>query len=307
MGAQQGISGLTAERLSNAEHTARIYGPRPGVHGGTASNPANLFVVDLREHPFGVGAGFPEPAGLMTARRASPFFRGTDYNESDQERLSRAMVDRFGDGAIFHGRYAWGPNFYGSGPTFDIVAPEENPWAVVTYLQALVGAGAERRPNLRVTLDGDAPVSLRALFQSLCDAHDLDACIIAGVLRTAFLSSRDWIKPAVYGERYGLKMDEYRTRVTISNPTDQMLAAYVERGAEGQVAIHSHVGALWGERPERLYDYAPERPELLFDGGLRMKHLYHINHHASRPEEDSTATRLRLYVYATSTVERVME
>lgn len=302
-----GILGLKVERLSAVAHRARVFGPRPGVQGGRANDPANLFVVDLRAHPWAVGAGFPEPAGLSAGRRASPFFRGTDYGADDQARLAAAMVDQFGDGAIFHHRWAWGPNFWGSGPTFDLVAPEETPWVVVTYLQALVGAGAAAEPNLGVTLEGAEPVSLRVLLQGLCDTHGIDACIVAGVARTAFLSTRDWIKPAVYGERYGLKMDEYRTRITIANPTDQALVAYVERGAGGEVAIHTHVGALWGAEPERLFGYTPAAPGLLFGGGLRMKHLYHINHHAEHPEEDSTITRARLYVYATPTVERIME
>ena len=301
------IHGVRVERLSAREHRARVYGPRPGVHDGSANDPANLFVVDLREHPLAVGAGFPEPAGLAAARRASPFFRGTDYIEADQVRLAQAMVDQFGDGAIFHGRYAWAPNFYGSGPTFAMVAPEVNPWLVVTYLQALTGAGAESHPNLRLTLDAATPVSLRVLFQQVCDEQGLDAAIIAGVARTAFLSTRDWIKPAVYGERYGLKMDEYRTRITISNPTDQALVAYVERGADGRLALHTHGGALWGPAPERLFDDPPADLGLLFDGGRRMKHLYHLNHHPSRPEEDSTVTRVRLAVYATPIVERIME
>lgn len=301
------IPGLTVDRLSDVAHRARVFGPRPGVHGGSANDPANLFVVDAREHPFAVGAGLPEPAGLRTDRRASPFFRGMDYEPDDRARLSAAMVDQFGDGAIFHGHYAWGPNFHGSGPTFAVVAPDENPWTVVTYLQSLAGVGAEQRPNLRLALDAPESVSLLSLFQALTDAENLSACVVAGVARTAFLSSRDWIKPAVYGERYGLKMDEYRTRITISNPTYQALVAYVERAADGRVAIHTHVGALWGEEPERLFDYTPDQPEWLFGERFRMKHLYHINHHPSRREEDSTVSRASLYVYATPTVERVME
>jgi hypothetical protein len=301
------ITGVGLERLANVEHRARVFGPRPGVHGGSANDPANLFVVDLREHPMAVGAGFPEPAGLSAERRASPFFRGTDYTTADQARLSAAMVDQFGDGSIIHSRYAWGPNFHGSGPTFDIVAPAVNPWTVVTYLQSLTGAGAERAPNLRLTLASAAPVSLRALFQAMCDDEALPAAIVVGVVRSAFLSARDWIKPAVYGERYGLKMDEYRTRVAIANPTHQLIVAYVERGASGQVAIHTHVGALWGERLERLFDYHPADPALLFDGPFRMKHLFHINHDATNPESDSTVTRATLYAYATPDVERIME
>jgi hypothetical protein len=302
-----GIPGASLERLATVDHRARVYGPRPGVHNGTANDPANLFVVDLRAHPFGVGAGFPEPPGLTTARRTSPFFRGTDYAPADQARLSAAMADQFGDGAIIHGRYAWGPNFYGSGPTFAIVEPAAQPWVVVTYLQALAGAGAERQPNLRLTLAAAAPLSLRALFQALCDQEGLTAAIVAGIVRGAYLSARDWIKPAIYGERYGLTMDRYRTRITISNPTWQMIVAYLERGQGGQVAIHTHAGALWGEEPERLFDYQPADPALLFGGPFRMKHLYHINHDAQRPAEDSTVTRATLYAYATPTVERVME
>jgi hypothetical protein len=301
------IAGVGLERLANVEHRARVYGPRPGVHNGSANDPANLFVVDLRQHPFGVGAGFPEPAGLAAPRRVGPFFRGADYAPADQERLSAAMVDQFGDGSIIHCRYAWGPNFYGSGPTFAVVAPDAHPWAVVTYLQSLTGVGAEREPNLRLTLASEAPVSLRVLFQSLCDDSDLRAAIVVGVVRSAYLSSRDWIKPAVYGERYGLKMDEYRTRIAIANPTHQLIVAYVERGASGQVAIHTHVGSLWGERPERLFDYHPADPALLFDGPFRMKHLFHINHDAAKPAEDSTVTRATLYAYATPNVERIME
>jgi hypothetical protein len=277
------------------------------VHNGSANDPANLFVVDLAEHPWGVGAGFPEPAELATERRASPFFRGTDYTLADQARLSQTMVDQFGDGSIVHGHYAWGPNFYGSGPTFAIVAPREHPWVVVTYLQALVGAGADQHPNLCLRVNASEPISLLGLYQAVCDAHDLRACIVAGVARTAFLSARDWIKPAVYGERYGLKMDDYRTRITIRNPTTQAVVSYVERGADGRLAVHSHVGALWGEQAARLFDYHPRDPSLLVGGTCRMKHLYHINHHASRPDDDSTVTQATLYVYVTPTVERIME
>jgi hypothetical protein len=301
------IPGLTVTPLATTTHRARIFGPRPGVPNGSANDPANLFVVDLTEHPLGVGAGFPEPAGLATARRASPFFRGTDYAPADQARLSRAMVDQFGDGSVIHGHYAWGPNFFGSGPTFALVAPAANRWAVVTYLQTLAGAGADAHPNLRLTLDANEPVSLLQLYQAVCDAHDLRACVVAGVARTAFLSARDWIKPAVYGERYSLKMDEYRTRIAICNPTYQAVVSWVERGAGDRLAVHSHVGALWGEEPERLFDYHPTAPALLLGGPFRMKHLYHINHHASRREDDSTITGATLYVYATPSVERIME
>lgn len=301
------IDNLTVETRSSRLHTARVFGPRPGVPNGSANDPSNLFIVDSREHPFGVGAGLPEPAGLLTDRRRTPFFRGTDYRPADQQRLSQAMVDLFGDGSIIHGHYAWGPNFYGSGPTFAQVSPAENPWTVVTYLQSLVGAGAEREPNLALTLDTPEPLSLQTLFQALTDEYRLTAAIVAGIVQTSFLSSRDWIKPAVYGERYGLKIDEYRTRMTIANPTHQFIVAYVERNSEGVVAVHTHVGSLWGEQLGALFAYEPTEPALIFDGPYRLKHLYHINHSTTRPAEDSTVSRARLYVYATPTVERIME
>jgi hypothetical protein len=301
------LPGVRLERLSETSHTARVYGPRPGVPNGSANDPANLFVVDAREHPFGVGAGFPEPAGIEPALRTAPFFRGLDYAPTDRTRLSATMVDQFGDGSIIHGHYAWGPNYYGSGPTFDIVSPDAQPWTVVTYLQSLTGADAEQHPNLRLTLDAPTPVSLREIFQSLCDQEDVPAAIVAGVVRSAYLSSRDWIKPAVYGERYGLKMDEYRTRVTISNPAYHVIVAYLERNAEGRVAIHTHVGTLWGEQPERLLAYHPAEPGLVLGSSYRMKQLFHINHDATKPHEDSTATAATLYVYVTPTVERVMD
>jgi hypothetical protein len=163
-----------------------------------------------------------------------PFFRATDYTPADQAHLSAAMVDQLA--MLADPRRRLGPN-YGSGPTFAIVEPVTHPWAVVTYLQSLVGAGAERRPNLRLTLDAPEPVSLRALFTALCDGEGLSAAIVIGIIRSAYLSARDWIKPAVYGERYGLKMDEYRTRITIANPTWQMIVAYLERPVSGGLAI----------------------------------------------------------------------
>jgi hypothetical protein len=301
------IPGLSVERLADAPHQARVFGPRPGVHAGTANDPANLFVVDLLEHPFAVGAGFPEPDGLITATRVSPFYRVTDHAAAEQAQISAAMVDQFGDASIYHNHFAWGPNFHGSGPTFAVVPPTTHRWAVVTYLQALAGAGAEQRPNLRVTLPPSPALSVRRLFQALLDAHDLTAAIIVGVVQSAYLSSRDWIKPAVFGERYGLKMDEYRTRIAIHNPTYQAIVAYVERGAGGAVAIHTHVGALWGAEPERLFAYTPARDDLLFGAAFRMKHLSHINHSAERPEEDSTISRATLYLYATPGVERIKE
>jgi hypothetical protein len=301
------IPGVTLERLSGVAHRARVFGPRPGVPTGFASDPANLFVVDARAHPFGVGAGFPEPAGIEPARRTAPFFRGTDYAPADQQRLSAAMIDQFGDGSLIHGHYAWGPNYHGSGATFARVDPAERPWTVVTYLQALAGAGAEREPNLRLTLAGAAPVSLRVLFEALCEQEGIAAAIIAGVVRSAYLSSRDWIKPAVFGEPYGPKMDEYRTRVTIANPAHLHIVAYLERAADGRLAIHSHVGSLWGPEPDRLLAYTPAVPALVLDGPFRMKHLFHINHDAARPTEDSTVTAATLYGYVSPTVERVMD
>ena len=69
------IPGLTVTPLATTAHQARIFGPRPGVPNVSANDPANLFVVDLTEHPLGVGAGFPEPPGLATNRRTSPFRR----------------------------------------------------------------------------------------------------------------------------------------------------------------------------------------------------------------------------------------
>ncbi|MCC6629118.1 MAG: hypothetical protein IT340_17150 [Chloroflexi bacterium] len=301
------INGVTVERLSATAHRARVFGPRPGVPNGSANDPANLFVVDAREHPLGVGAGFPEPAGLEPARRTTPFFRGTDYAPADQQRLSAEMVDQFGDGSIIHGRYAWGPNFHGSGPTFAMVDPTDRPWTVVTYLQSLTGAGAERQPNLRLTLAGSEPVSLRVLFDALCQQEGIAAAIVAGVVRSAYLSSRDWIKPAVFGERYGLKMDEYRTRMTIANPAHHLIVAYLERAVDGRLAIHTHAGSLWGPQPERLLAYHPAEPALALDGPFRMKHLFHINHDTARPAEDSTVTAATLYGYVTPTVERIME
>jgi hypothetical protein len=38
-----------------------------------------------------------------------------------------------------------------------------------------------------------------------------------------------------------------------------------------------------------------------------MKHLYHINHDARTPADDSTARRATLYAYATATIERIMD
>ena len=142
------IAGVGLERLANVEHRARVYGPRPGVPNGSANDPANLFVVDPREHPFGVGAGLPEPFDIEPSRRTDAVL--------PRHRLCRPIKPAF--------RRPWSTSSATARSSMDttpgdltsmaLAQPslwwtQRNPWTVVTYLQSLTGAGAEGEPNLR--------------------------------------------------------------------------------------------------------------------------------------------------------------